>query len=114
MPNSDPIIVTQQFLISCEKNTSSALQDKLQSRLSQLQTFLASQERFNQAIQTAVTQIASGQTLCPQKSIPELREFFRKTRYLETDLSYLKLVKELPNIDLIFDKILSRRIGSRC
>lgn len=85
MPNSDPIIVTQGFLISCEQNTSSAPQDKLQSRLSQLQTFMTSQTVFKQAIQTAVTQIASGQTLCPPKSIPELNQHtstYQDTYYL--------------------------------
>ena len=51
---------------------------------------------------------------CLERSIPELREFFRKTRYLETDISYVKVVKELPNIDLIFDKILSRRVPEGC
>lgn len=51
---------------------------------------------------------------CLEKSIPELREFFRMTRYLETDMSYLKLVRELPNKDIIFDKILSRRVSRGC
>lgn len=51
---------------------------------------------------------------CLVQSIPQLRGFFRKTRYLETDLSYRKLVKELNNIDLIFDKILSRRVAKGC
>ncbi|MBD63910.1 MAG: hypothetical protein CME62_01785 [Halobacteriovoraceae bacterium] len=51
---------------------------------------------------------------CLEQSIPELRDFFRKTRYLETDISKRKLLKELKGIDLIFDKILSRRVAPGC
>lgn len=51
---------------------------------------------------------------CLEQSIPELRSFFRKTRYLETDISKQKLLKELKGVDLIFDKILSRRVAPGC
>ncbi len=59
-------------------------------------------------------QAAQTKAGCLEKNIPQLKDFYLKTQHFETNVNYSRLVKELKNIDVIFDKILSNRLNRDC